>query len=64
MKKAMSHTKVSVMLKRAALFSALTGLRHCDIMKMKWSELSKEGEHYRIKRKRHLSFIKKCYGNR
>ena len=36
------------MLKRAALFSALTGLRHCDIMKMKWSELSKEGEHYRI----------------
>ena len=36
------------MLKRAACFSALTGLRHCDIMKMKWSELSKEGEHYRI----------------
>jgi len=36
------------MLKRAALFSALTGLRHCDIMKMKWSELSQEGEHYRI----------------
>ena len=36
------------MLKRAALFSALTGLCHCDIMKMKWSELSKEGEHYRI----------------
>lgn len=36
------------MLKRAALFSALTGLRHCDIMKMKWSELAKEGEHYRI----------------
>ena len=36
------------MLKRAALFSALTGLRHCDIMKMKWRELSKEGEHYRI----------------
>lgn len=36
------------MLKRAALFSALTGLRHCDIMKMKWIELSKEGEHYRI----------------
>ena len=36
------------MLKRAALFSALTGLRHCDIMKMKWRELSKEGDHYRI----------------
>ena len=36
------------MLKKAALFSALTGLRHCDIMKMKWREISKEGEHYRI----------------
>lgn len=36
------------MLKRAALFSALTGLRHCDIMKMKWCELSREGEHYRL----------------
>lgn len=35
-------------LKRAALFSALTGLRHCDIKKMKWQELSKEGEHYRV----------------
>lgn len=33
---------------RAALFSALTGLRLCDISKLKWSELSKEGEHYRI----------------
>ncbi|ALM47818.1 integrase [Flavobacterium psychrophilum] len=27
------------LLKRAALFSALTGLRHSDIKKMKWSEL-------------------------
>ena len=35
-------------LKRAALFSALTGLRHCDIQKMTWSEISKEGNHYRI----------------
>ena len=26
-------------LKRAALFSALTGLRHSDIQKMKWSEI-------------------------
>ena len=25
--------------KRAALFSALTGLRHCDIQKMKWGEI-------------------------
>ena len=35
-------------IKRAALFSALTGLRHCDIMKMTWKELTKEGTHYRI----------------
>ena len=33
---------------RAALFSALTGLRLCDIAKLKWSELAKEGEHHRI----------------
>lgn len=26
-------------LKRAALFSALTGLRHCDIQKLKWKEI-------------------------
>ena len=26
-------------IKRAALFSALTGLRHCDIRKLKWSEI-------------------------
>lgn len=26
-------------LKRAALFSALTGLRHCDIQKMQWKEI-------------------------
>ena len=36
------------MLKKAALFSALTGLRHCDIRKMTWQELFKEGDHYRI----------------
>ena len=35
-------------LKRAALFSALIGLRHSDIQKMTWSEISKEGNHYRI----------------
>ena len=33
---------------RAALFSALTGLRLCDITKLKWAELAKEGEHHRI----------------
>ncbi len=36
------------MLKKAAFFSALTGLRHSDIRKLKWSELSKEGDRYRI----------------
>lgn len=36
------------MLKKAALFSALTGLRHSDLRKMKWGELSKEGDRYRI----------------
>lgn len=36
------------LLKRAALFSALTGLRHSDIKKMTWKELTKEGDHYRV----------------
>ncbi len=31
-------------LKRAALFSALTGLRHCDIQDLKWKEISLEGD--------------------
>lgn len=31
-------------LKRAALFSALTGLRHCDIQKLKWKEISINGD--------------------
>lgn len=35
-------------LKRAALFSALTGLRHCDIQKLKWSEVQKDGDSYRL----------------
>ena len=36
------------MLKKAAFFSALTGLRHSDIRKMTWKELSVEGDYYRI----------------
>ena len=36
------------MLKKVAFFSALTGLRHSDIRKMTWKELSVEGDHYRI----------------
>lgn len=35
-------------LKRAALFSALTGLRHCDIQKLRWSEVQKDGDIYRL----------------
>lgn len=35
-------------LKRAALFSALTGLRHCDIQKLRWSEIQKDGNSYRL----------------
>ncbi len=31
-------------LKRAALFSALTGLRHCDIQKLRWKEISVNGD--------------------
>ena len=35
-------------LKRAALFSALTGLRHCDIQKLRWAEVQKDGDTYRL----------------
>ena len=35
-------------LKRASLFSALTGLRHCDIQKLRWSEIQKDGDSYRL----------------
>ena len=35
-------------LKRAALFSALTGLRHCDIQKMQWKELQIDGYQARL----------------
>ena len=38
----------SDILKRAALFSALTGLRHCDIKKLKWRDVVKDEEHYRL----------------
>ncbi|KAA6317050.1 Tyrosine recombinase XerD, partial [termite gut metagenome] len=36
------------MLKNAALFSALTGLRHCDIQKMQWKEIQIDGEQARL----------------
>ena len=35
-------------LKRAALFSALTGLRHSDIQKLTWSEISIENDQAKI----------------
>lgn len=35
-------------LKRAALFSALIGLRHCDIQKLRWCEVQKDGDSYRL----------------
>jgi integrase len=35
-------------LKRAALFSALTGVRHCDIQKIKWKEIQVVGEQIRL----------------
>lgn len=35
-------------LKRAALFSALTGLRHSDIQKLRWSEVQINGNDYRL----------------
>jgi hypothetical protein len=43
-------------LKRSALFSALTGLRHCDIQKLQWKEISINGNqaqlHFTQKNKR------------
>ena len=35
-------------IKRAALFSALTGMRHVDIQKLKWKEIVKDGDHWRV----------------
>lgn len=35
-------------IKQGALFSLLTGLRHCDVKKLKWGELQKIGDKYRL----------------
>ena len=35
-------------IKRAALFSALTGMRHVDIQKLKWGEIVRDGDHWRV----------------
>ncbi|MFR9587406.1 MAG: site-specific integrase [Rikenellaceae bacterium] len=37
-----------LVLKRAAIFSALTGLRLSDIQKLKWSEVSRDGDSYKL----------------
>jgi len=39
-------------MKRAALFSALTGLRHCDIQKMRWKEIQIDGDQARLNARR------------
>lgn len=38
----------SDILRRGALFSALTGLRHCDIKQLKWRDVVKDEGHYRL----------------
>ena len=38
----------SPIIKRAALFSALTGMRHVDIQKLKWKEIVRDGEHWHV----------------
>ena len=44
----LAQTPCDPLLKRAALFSALTGLRHCDIQKLKWSEIEVFNGGYRL----------------
>ena len=44
----LAQTPCDPLLKRAALFSALTGLRHCDIQKLKWSEIEVFNGSYRL----------------
>lgn len=35
-------------IKQGAFFSLLTGLRHCDVKKLRWGELQKIGDKYRL----------------
>lgn len=42
------QTPCDPLLKRAALFSALTGIRHCDIQKLKWSEVEQFNGGHRL----------------
>jgi integrase len=46
---AVANTKCSIpILKKAALFSALTGLRFSDIQKLTWAEVRKDGNNYSL----------------
>lgn len=44
----LAETPCDDVLKRAALFSALTSLRHCDIQELRWVDIVKENGRYRI----------------
>ena len=44
----LAQTPCDALLKRAALFSALTGIRHCDIQKLKWEEVEYFNGGYRL----------------
>ena len=45
----LAHTPCDIpVIKRAALFSALTGLRHVDIKLMTWQEVVEDGNRYRL----------------
>lgn len=44
----LARTPFDSVVKRAALFSALTGLRHSDIQKLKWSEIEEFNGGYRL----------------
>lgn len=44
----LARTPFDPLVKRAALFSALTGLRHSDIQKLKWSEIEEFNGGYRL----------------
>lgn len=44
----LARTPFDPVVKRAALFSALTGLRHSDIQKLKWSEIEEFNGGYRL----------------
>lgn len=44
----LAHTPFDPIVKRAALFSALTGLRHSDIQKLTWAEIEEFNGGYRL----------------